>query len=117
MFEVLGVDNVLHAVGDLEEAKAFYGDRLGLPLKFEVPEAEIALYRLGDDEAGLLVRVQDAAPPRVWLEVADARSVARELGLHAREINTGWVVEVEDPWGNVVGLTDYVKRPELARRA
>jgi len=116
MIEVLGVDNVLHAVGDFERAKNFYGGTLGLPLKFEVPQAGIALYRLGRDEAGLMVRVQDAAHPRVWLEVPDARVVARELAAQAREINTGWVVEIEDPWGNVIGLTDYLKRRELGRR-
>lgn len=29
---------------------------------------------------------------------------------------TGWTVEVTDPWGNVLGFTDYTKRPELGRR-
>jgi predicted enzyme related to lactoylglutathione lyase len=32
------------------------------------------------------------------------------------EIPTGWTVEIADPWGNVVGLTDYVKAPAMARR-
>lgn len=31
------------------------------------------------------------------------------------EINTGWVVEFADPWGNVIGLTDYVKEHTKAR--
>jgi hypothetical protein len=34
-----------------------------------------------------------------------------------RELRTGWVVEVADPWGNVIGLTDYRNAPERARRA
>jgi predicted enzyme related to lactoylglutathione lyase len=29
-----------------------------------------------------------------------------------RELRTGWVVEVADPWGNVIGLTDYRHTPE-----
>ncbi len=33
----------------------------------------------------------------------------------ARQLCTGWVVEVADPWGNVVGLTDYLLAPERAR--
>jgi len=33
-----------------------------------------------------------------------------------RELRTGWVVEVADPWGNVIGLTDYRHTPERARR-
>ena len=116
MIEVLGVDNVLHAVGDLELARDFYGVRIGLPLKFQVPEAGLALYRLGGEGPGLLTRVQASTPPRVWLEVPDARAAAKALGGDAREIQTGWVVEIEDPWGNVIGFTDYVNRPELGRR-
>ena len=116
MIEVLGIDNVLHAVGDLEQAKEFYGRKLGLELKFEVGAAGVALYRLGAAEPGLLLRRQDPSPPRVWLEVPDARAAAGELNGQARELQTGWVVEVADPWGNVIGLTDYAKQPELGRR-
>lgn len=116
MIEVLGIDNVLFAVGDLEQAKAFYMAKLGLALKFEVAAAGIALYRLGPEEPGLLLRRQEPTPPRVWLEVPDARAAAAELGGEPREVQTGWVVEVTDPWGNVVGLTDYKKQPELGRR-
>jgi hypothetical protein len=32
------------------------------------------------------------------------------------QIPTGWTVEIADPWGNVLGLTDYVKAPTMARR-
>lgn len=116
MIEVLGIDNVLHAVGDLEQAKAYYGGRLGLMLKFEVGAAGIALYKLGTEEPGLLLRRQDPSPPRVWLEVPNAAAAAGELQTQAREVQTGWVVEVTDPWGNVIGLTDYTKQPELGRR-
>jgi predicted enzyme related to lactoylglutathione lyase len=112
--EIRGIDNVLHAVGDLEEAKRFYGARLGLTLKFEVAAAGIALYRIGDAEPGLLIRRQEPAPPRVWLEVADAREAARQFGGEAREINTGWLVEIADPCGNIIGLTDYAKRPHAS---
>jgi predicted enzyme related to lactoylglutathione lyase len=55
--------------------------------------------------------------------VADARAAAahlREAGVvplgEPREIRTGWVVEVADPWGNVVGLVDYAKAPDRARK-
>ena len=116
MIEVLGIDNLLHAVGDLEEAKHFYSGRLGLSLKFEVADAGIALYRLGGEEPGLLLRRQELAAPRVWLEVPDARAAGEQLGEMTREVQTGWLVEISDPWGNVIGLTDYTKRPDLARR-
>ena len=60
--------------------------------------------------------------PRTWLEVRDARAAAaalRERGVEPLgepfEVATGWTVEVADPWGNVVGLTDYSKDPARAR--
>ena len=125
---VLGIDNVLLAVGDFTQARQFYEEKLGLPVKVAVEAMGIVGYRLGDDEAGLFLRVQFIEPtsaretPRLWLEVADARAAARELATQditplrePFEINTGWVVEFADPWGNVIGLTDYVKDPAKAR--
>jgi predicted enzyme related to lactoylglutathione lyase len=128
--KVLGIDNVLFAVGDLPRAVRFYGTSLELPLKFQVPAAGIALFRLGDEEPGLLIReagAPEARPvtsPRVWLEVADARAAAAELagrGVQTLgppfEVHTGWTVEVADPWGNVLGFTDYVNEPSRGRAA
>jgi predicted enzyme related to lactoylglutathione lyase len=126
---VLGLDNVLVDVGDLEVAKGFYAGRLGLGVKFDFPDAGVVGFRLGDEEAGLVVRAGDVAPgpprpsPRLWLEVPDARAAGKALadaGVallgEPRELRTGWLVEVADPWGNVVGLTDYLLAPERARQ-
>jgi hypothetical protein len=33
------------------------------------------------------------------------------------EVATGWTVEATDPWGNVVGFTDYTTMPERGRQA
>jgi hypothetical protein len=81
---VLGLDNVLLHVGDLEVAKS---------------------------------------SPRLWLEVPDARAAGKALTAagvtllgEPRELRTGWLVELADPWGNVVGLTDYLLAPERARQ-
>ena len=130
VLEVLGVDNIMLAVGDLEQARAFYETTLGLPVKFAVPQAGVVGYRLGAEEPGLMIRVQamGGSPPRdtprVWLEVRDARAAAaalRERGAQIlgqpMEILTGWAVELADPWGNVLGLTDYVKDPSKARKS
>lgn len=127
--DILGVDNVLFAVGDLEQAVAFYGTALGLPVKFSFPQAGIVGFRLGAKEPGLIVRQGDiprhlpAQTPRIWLEVADAQAAHAALvqaGIaplrEPFEVQTGWVVEIADSWGNVLGLTDYVKAPERARR-
>jgi len=119
--KVLGIDNVLFGVGDLKEAIAFYVDEVGLPLKFQVPEAGVAAFTLGDEEPGLLVRAQPGSA-RVWVEVRDARETAEELRGHGIsplappfEVFTGWAFEIADPWGNVIGFTDYVKEPTRAR--
>lgn len=126
---ILGVDNFLFAAGDFGRARDFYANRLGLEVRFEFEQIGLLGFRLGAEEPGLLVRVQevperapDAASARLWLEVPDARAAGAQLidaGLEpvgeAREINTGWVIEFADPWGNVVGLTDYVKQPERGR--
>jgi predicted enzyme related to lactoylglutathione lyase len=127
---VLGIDNVMISVGDLRQARQFYEDHLGLPLKFLVDAYGIAGYRLGTEEPGLVLKVADIPPtsarvtPRLWLEVVDARAVAqrlREQGislLHEPfEVATGWTVECADPWGNVLGFTDYVKDPVKGRSA
>ncbi|MFG2944996.1 VOC family protein [Streptomyces adustus] len=130
-YELLGLDNVLLPVGDLGEAVRFY-ERAGLPAAFRLDDAGIALLKVGKETPGVLLRLDEAldhrpppwASPRLWLEVPDARSAARALaaaGVATLEepfsTATGWTVEFADPWGNVIGLTDYVKRPELARRA
>ncbi|EGX55144.1 hypothetical protein SZN_34382 [Streptomyces zinciresistens K42] len=129
-YELLGFDNVLLPVGDLGEAVGFY-ERAGFTVGFRLDEAGIALLNVGGETPGVLLRQEEALghrtppwpSPRVWLEVPDARTAARTLD--ARGIApldepasgaTGWTVEIADPWGNVIGFTDYTKRPELGRR-
>ncbi|MGW2229382.1 VOC family protein [Streptomyces formicae] len=127
--ELLGYDNVLFPVGDLGEAVGFY-ERAGFPVSFRLDEIGLAILKVGKETPGVLLRVEDGiAPrtppwpsPRVWLEVRDARAKGRALAdagiplLAAPfSVATGWTVEIADPWGNVVGFTDYLKRPELAR--
>lgn len=129
-YELLGFDNVLLAVGDLAEAVGFY-ERAGFTTAFRFDEGGIALLKVGGETPGILLRQEEALghrpPPwpstRVWLEVADARATAgrlAEAGIAPLDapfaVATGWTVEVADPWGNVLGFTDYSKRPELGRR-
>jgi predicted enzyme related to lactoylglutathione lyase len=129
-YELLGFDNVLLPVGDLGEAVGFY-ERAGFTVGFRVDEAGLASLKVGGETPGLLLRVEEEvghrAPPwpspRVWLEVPDARGAGREVTAAGVELldepmstATGWTVEIADPWGNVIGFTDYTKRPELGRR-
>jgi len=130
-YELLGFDNVLLPVGELGEAVGFY-ERAGFPVTFRLDEAGIALLKVGKETAGVLLRLDEELshrpPPwasaRVWLEVRDARAAADALaaaGIQPLDapfpVATGWTVEFADPWGNVIGLTDYTKRPELGRQA
>ena len=129
-YELLGFDHLLLPVGDLGQAVGFY-ERAGFTVRFRFDEAGIALLGVGDETPGILLRVEEAlghrpppwAAPRVWLEVPDARAAAQVLagaGIapldEPSSVSTGRVVEFADPWGNVLGLADYSKRPELARR-
>ncbi|MGW4276900.1 VOC family protein [Streptomyces sp. SID10815] len=129
-YELLGFDNVLLPVGDLDEAVRFYG-RAGFEVAFRLDEARIALLKVGGETPGILLRAEEALgrrtppwpSPRIWLEVPDARAAARELARagialldEPSAVATGWTVEIADPWGNVLGFTDYTKRPELGRR-
>ncbi|MFB7738366.1 VOC family protein [Streptomyces sp. NPDC056112] len=128
-YELLGFDNVLLPVGNLGEAVGFYG-LAGFAVAFRLDEAGIALLKAGGETPGILLREEEFGhrpppwpSPRVWLEVPDARAAARELtkaGIDLLDepfaVATGWTVEIADPWGNVLGFTDYGKRPELGRR-
>jgi predicted enzyme related to lactoylglutathione lyase len=129
-FELLGFDNVLLPVGDLAAAVGFY-ERAGFAVGFRFDEAGIALLKVGGETPGILLRQEEALghrpppwpSPRVWIEVPDARAAAgslRAAGIALLDepfsVATGWTVEVADPWGNVIGFTDYTKRPELGRR-
>ncbi|MFF4135739.1 VOC family protein [Streptomyces mirabilis] len=128
-YELLGFDNVLLPVGNLGAAVEFYG-RAGIAVAFRLDEAGIALLKVGKETPGLLLRLEEELGPRpplwasarVWLEVRDARATADALasaGIRPLApvfpVATGWTVEIADPWGNVIGFTDYGKRPELGR--
>ncbi|MFK0114741.1 VOC family protein [Streptomyces sp. NPDC090994] len=130
-YELLGFDNVLLPVGDLGEAVEFY-ERAGFEVGFRFDEGGIALLKAGKETPGIALRYEEGfghrpppwPSPRVWLEVPDAKAAARALtdaGVEPYDgpfsSATGWTVEFADPWGNVIGLTDYRKRPQLARRA
>src|SRR6266540_2381845 len=104
---VLGIDNVLFDVGDLDGARRFYGELLGLQEKFVFPQVGLVCFRLGDEEPGLLVRGGGAVLGDAGVDLLD----------EPRELRTGWVVELSDPWGNVIGLTDYLNDPARARQA
>jgi predicted enzyme related to lactoylglutathione lyase len=124
--KVLGFDNVFLEVGDVDAAVAFYRDVLGLPVHKRFEPLRMVLFQVGAETPGLGVAAV-AAPQvggqKVWFEVPDARAAAEELTARGGPvlgapalIPTGWAFEVRDPWGNVLGLTDYSAHPGLGRQ-
>jgi predicted enzyme related to lactoylglutathione lyase len=124
--KVLGIDNVFVPVGDFARAVEFYRDVLGLPITKRFDDLSMALFQIGDETPGLGIGAGEA-PPRdghkIWFEVPDARAAADELSAKGVPslsppfpIPTGWAFEISDPWGNVLGFTDYQSRPDLGRR-
>jgi predicted enzyme related to lactoylglutathione lyase len=123
--KVLGVDNIFLQVGDLVEAVRFYEDVVGLTVAKRFDDMGTVLFQIADETPGLGVAGVDdprTAGQKLWLEVPDARSAAEELTRGGVEllappffVYTGWAVEIADPWGNVIGFTDYVAKPELGR--
>ena len=86
--EILGVDNVMFAVGDALLARRFYTDVLGLTEAFAFPEAGIVGYQLGSEEPGLVIRLdpdlQPGPPPSVTATVARGSRRPRCRGPAAR---------------------------------
>jgi predicted enzyme related to lactoylglutathione lyase len=123
--KVLGVDNVFLPVADLAEAVRFYGDLLGLPVAKRFDDMGMALFQIGDETPGLGVGATDqpaVGGQKIWFEVPDARAAAEELSARGVPslsppflIPTGWAFEIQDPWHNVIGFTDYTVKRELGR--
>lgn len=119
--QLLGIDNVFFEVGDLEKAISFY-DRLGFKLKFKIPHISSALFNIGNEEPGLMIKeTRNPNPSKLWLEIKDAQQAKEkcdQLGIVGTilETATGFTFEMQDPWNNVIGFADYLKKPELARK-
>ena len=119
--DLLGIDNVMFNVGDLDEAIRFY-EGCGFVLKFRVDEKRMALLVIGSEGPGLVLRTDEGSPGgRLWVEVRDAEKVRQILmGEGASPIRietaTGVTCEMCDPFGNRIGFADYSKMPALARR-
>lgn len=119
--KLLGIDNVFFEVGDIEQAIDFY-ESLGFELKFKIPHLSGALFKVGNEEPGLVLQQSSAPKPScLWVEVSSAHEVQDELAsLNISgtiiEPPTGFTFQIADPWGNRIGFADYTKKSELARK-
>jgi predicted enzyme related to lactoylglutathione lyase len=128
--EMLGIDHVVFTVGDISEAVQYYL-KLGLKLVLQSEQTGAAVMSISAEHPNLLllrakeeIKKGGLERPRFWIEVKDARTATAELkekGFQfAREpflIPTGWLVEVVDPWGNIVGFNDYHLQPHFGRES
>lgn len=108
------IDCVSLPVRDLEQALAFYRDRLGHNLIWRTPSA--AGLSLPETDAELVLHTELTRPPAAELLVVSVpESVERftaaggALELGPFEIQIGKCAVVKDPWGNPLVLLDNSK--------
>lgn len=114
-------DNFFLPANDLDTAKEFYKDKLGLDIKFDFADKGMTAFKVGDNEPAIIVSSMQNAKPAIWFTVADVRQAYEELKQKGVvflsepfEIMTGLSVEFTDPFGNKLGLTDYSKMAHLS---
>lgn len=107
------IDCLSLPVQDIEDALAFYHDRLGLPLVWRTENA--AGLHMADNDGELVLRM-NTDPPETDLTVESAEEAARrfvEAGgtiiAGPFDIKIGKCVVVQDPWGNQLVLLDCTK--------
>jgi predicted enzyme related to lactoylglutathione lyase len=112
-------DNFFLPSGDLKRGKAFYGDLLELPIKFDFSDMGMVAFRVGNSEPAIILSDTSKFPnakPAIWFVVDNVKKEYERLKAKGLKflsepfpIHTGMAVEFEDPFGNRLGLTDYSK--------
>lgn len=112
-------DNFFLPSDNLDSAKEFYKNKLGLDIKFDFSEMGMIAFKVGDNEPAIILRKDENVKPAIWFtvdNVQQAYKVLKEKGIQFLsepfEIPTGISVEFNDPFGNKLGLTDYTKLPQ-----
>ena len=110
-------DNYFLPVDDLEAAKIYFTNVLGLKLKFDFSDKGMAAFNVGDEEPAIILKDKSKFPdvkPTIWFvvdNVNDAYERLRNNGVNFLsapfQIGTGNAVEFEDLFGNRLGMADY----------
>jgi predicted enzyme related to lactoylglutathione lyase len=113
-------DNYFLPAGNLETAKEFYQNKLGLDIKFDFSERGMVAFKVGDNEPAIILSKADNVRPAilftvddVWLAYKELKQKGVQFLSEPFEIMTGLSIEFVDPFGNKFGLTDYSKMPHL----
>ena len=104
---MVGINHVALAVGDVNEAVAFYGRIFELELRGRVPG--MAFLDMGDQFLALAEGDDPAADRHrhVGLVVDDRARVRRALQEAGVEIEPARGLHFRDPWGNLVEVVQY----------
>lgn len=112
-------DNIFLPVDDLEKAKEYYGETLGLKVKFDFSDMGMIAFNVGEEEAAIILKDRKKFPnmkSTLWFVVEDVWEYYEKM--KEKNINfltppfsikTGSAVEFEDIFGNRFGVTDYKK--------
>jgi predicted enzyme related to lactoylglutathione lyase len=113
-------DNFFLPGNNLDTAKEFYKNKLGLDIKFDFADKGMTAFKVGDNEPAIILSNMQNTKPAIWFTVDNVRQAYEELKQKGVEflsepfeIMTGLSVEFTDPFGNKLGLTDYSKMPHL----
>jgi predicted enzyme related to lactoylglutathione lyase len=113
-------DNFFLPVENLDTAKEFYKNKLGLGIKFDFADKGMTAFKVGSNEPAIIVSTIENAKPAIWFTVDNVQEAYQDLKQKGViflsepfEIMTGLCVEFTDPFGNKLGLTDYCKMPKL----
>ncbi|MNJ96346.1 Glyoxalase-like domain protein [compost metagenome] len=113
---LLDYDNFFLPAQELERAREFYGNQLGLETKFDFSDKGMIAFKIGNNEPAIILSTVQHTKPTIWFTVADVKATCeylKEKGVvflsEPFEIMTGLAVEFNDPFGNKLGITDYSK--------
>lgn len=114
-----GYDNYFLPADDLTAAKEFYL-KIGLIQKFDFTDIGMIAYNTGNEEPAIILKDRRRYPdtkPAIWFEVDDVTAeyeILKSKGVKfispPFSIHTGTAAEFEDPFGNRLGITDYLKQ-------
>jgi predicted enzyme related to lactoylglutathione lyase len=117
MQKIKAIDNYFLPAADMNASRHFYGEILGLDVKFDFADKGLLAFKVGDDEPAIILKDTTHFPdaqPSLLLEVEDVKKTYQQLqgqGVIFTKapypIKTGWAAELKDPAGNIIGITDY----------
>lgn len=76
------IDNFFYPVDNIEESLVFYKDVLELPIKFDFRERGMIAFKIGQEEAAIIVKEKSKFPESkacVWIEVENVNVMYKTL--------------------------------------